>query len=73
MIQVTRLNGEQFTVNALYIEKIQSLPDTTITLTNGKQLFVRETEEEISIKSIQFYQKIGLIRFPADIGGSTDE
>jgi flagellar protein FlbD len=61
MIQLTRLNGEQFTVNALYIEKIQSFPDTTLSLTNGKNLFVRESEEEVVQKTVEFYQKIGLV------------
>jgi flagellar protein FlbD len=72
MIQLTRLNGEQFTVNALYIEKIQSFPDTTLTLTNGKNLFVRESEEEVVQKSIEFYQKLGLIGMQAlGEGGSS--
>ncbi len=68
MIQLTRLDGNSFTINALYIEKIQSLPDTTITLTNGKQLFVKESEQDVIDKSLQFYRKIGLIGFHAKFG-----
>ncbi|PLR96135.1 hypothetical protein CVD25_12120 [Bacillus canaveralius] len=29
MIKVTRLNGKSFAMNAVYIETIESFPDTT--------------------------------------------
>ncbi|MBH0229279.1 flagellar FlbD family protein [Halobacillus yeomjeoni] len=62
MISLTRLNGEAFTFNALYIEQIQSNPDTTITTTQGRKFVVRE-EEELVIKRIrQFYREVGLLR-----------
>ncbi|AIF66381.1 flagellar FlbD family protein [Terribacillus saccharophilus] len=61
MIQLTRLNGESFTLNALFIEQIQSFPDTTITLTSNKKIIVRESEIEVTRKIRQFYQSIGLI------------
>ena len=48
MIKVTRLNGKSFTINALYIETVESFPDTTITFTTGKKIVVRETEEEVT-------------------------
>ncbi|GAB3794704.1 flagellar FlbD family protein [Virgibacillus kimchii] len=60
MIQLTRLNGEPFQLNALLIEQIQSLPDTTITLTNSKKLVVKETETEVVRCITAYYQKIGL-------------
>ncbi|GEL75871.1 flagellar FlbD family protein [Tenuibacillus multivorans] len=61
MIYVTRLNNQQFVINALYIEKIESLPDTTITLTNGKKHFVKESVPEVIDLVNAFYQKIGLV------------
>jgi len=61
MIQLTRLNGESFTLNALFIEQIQSFPDTTITLTSSKKIIVRESEIEVARKIREFYQSIGLI------------
>ncbi|MCM3224919.1 flagellar protein FlbD [Terribacillus saccharophilus] len=61
MIQLTRLNGESFTLNALFIEQIQSFPDTTITLTSNKKIIVRESEIEVARKIREFYQSIGLI------------
>ena len=60
MIQLTRLNGEVFTLNALMIEQIQSLPDTTITLSSSKKLVVKETEEQLILLITAYYQKIGL-------------
>lgn len=45
MIKVTRLNGQPFTLNALFIEQIECFPDTTITLSNGKKFVVKEDEE----------------------------
>jgi flagellar protein FlbD len=60
MIQLTRLNGEAFTLNALMIEQIQSLPDTTITLANSKKLVVKETETDVIQLITAYYQKIGL-------------
>ncbi|RPF55988.1 flagellar FlbD family protein [Aquisalibacillus elongatus] len=60
MINVTRLNDQEFVVNALYIEKVESLPDTTITLTNGKKHFVKESMEEVIEMTQDFYKEIGL-------------
>jgi flagellar protein FlbD len=61
MIQLTRLNGESLTLNALFIEQIQSFPDTTITLTSSKKIIVRESEIEVARRIREFYQSIGLI------------
>ncbi|MCD5322690.1 MULTISPECIES: flagellar FlbD family protein [Pontibacillus] len=60
MISLTRLNGESFTLNAIYIEQIQAHPDTTITLSSGRKLLVREKEEEVITLTKQFYRQIGL-------------
>ncbi|HET7657978.1 MAG TPA: flagellar FlbD family protein [Bacillales bacterium] len=60
MIELTRLNGNAFTLNALFIEEVEALPDTTITLTNGKKLVVKDTESEVIHKILRFYQKIGI-------------
>ncbi|KUP33426.1 flagellar FlbD family protein [Bacillus halotolerans] len=58
MIKVTRLNGQPFTLNALFIEQIECFPDTTITLSNGKKFVVKENEEAVLEKIVSFYQKI---------------
>lgn len=61
MIELERLNGETFMLNALMIERIQSHPDTTITLYNGRKLVVKTSEEEVVEKITEYYQKIGLV------------
>ena len=61
MIQLERLNGEKFTLNALMIEQIQSFPDTTITLMNGKKIVVKNKESEVIRLIHEFYRQIGLV------------
>lgn len=61
MIKLTRLNGDTFTLNAIYIEQVQSFPDTTLTLSNGKKLVVKENPDEVLRLVKQFYRQIGLV------------
>lgn len=68
MIKLTRLNGDTFSLNALFIEQIQSFPDTTITLINGKKIIVQDAEEEVVRKINQFYQEVGLIGSSQRVG-----
>lgn len=60
MIELTRLNDEKFRLNALMVEQIQSLPDTTITLLSGKKLVVKDKEEDVIQLIEAFYQTLGL-------------
>lgn len=43
MIELTRLNGNKFSVNCDTIKYIEATPDTTLTLTTGEKLLVVET------------------------------
>jgi len=61
MIELTRLNGETFILNAFMIEQIQSLPDTTITLTNGKKIVVGTDLTEVEQKILNYYKSVGLM------------
>ncbi|WP_077615086.1 flagellar FlbD family protein [Caenibacillus caldisaponilyticus] len=60
MIKLTRLNGKTFTLNACFIEQVEELPDTTVTLISGKKIVVKESEAEVVERMIDFYKKIGL-------------
>ncbi|WP_332871722.1 flagellar FlbD family protein [Paraliobacillus zengyii] len=60
MIEITKFNGDSFTLNALMIEQIQSFPDTTITLSNGKIIVVKETENEVVTLVNNYFQMIGI-------------
>ena len=64
MIQATRLNGAAFTLNALYIEKVKSFPDTTITLTTGTKYVVLDTVDEVNSRIVEFYQAVQLLGNP---------
>ena len=54
MITLTKLNGEQFVLNCDLIEIITENQDTTILLTNGKHLLVREPKEQVVNKVVEF-------------------
>jgi flagellar protein FlbD len=62
MIKLTRLNNHPFTLNVIYIEQIESFPDTTITLANGKKILVLETEDDVILKVRNFYKEVGIVR-----------
>lgn len=56
MIEVTSLNGRKLIINADLIESLESVPETVITLTNGKKLLVVEPPDEI-VERITFYRR----------------
>ncbi len=47
MIDVTKMTGEQITLNLNLIEMIEETPDTVITLTTGKKIIVKESRQMI--------------------------
>lgn len=47
MIDVTRMNGKQFTLNSDLIETIEETPDTVLTLTTGKKIIVKESRQMV--------------------------
>ena len=73
MIQLTRLNGKTFSFNALYIETVESFPDTTITLTTGRKYIVKETEEEVRKKVTNYYRTIQVLSNPHLRGDENEE
>ncbi|AEE91375.1 Flagellar protein FlbD [Tepidanaerobacter acetatoxydans Re1] len=60
MIELTRLNGTKFVLNAELIESVESTPDTVVTLTTDKKLVVLEKKDEIINKVIQYKKRIFL-------------
>lgn len=57
MIQVTRLNGEKYFLNAELIKSVEATPDTVITLVNREKLVVKENVPQIVAEFIQ-YQRL---------------
>ena len=66
MIELTQLNGTRFILNCDLIETIENIPETKVTLTNGKFFLVRENREIIMRKVVTFKQ---LIFKHAAVGG----
>ncbi len=47
MVEVTKLNDIKVSINAELIEMVEEIPDTVITLTTGKKIFVKESRQKI--------------------------
>lgn len=62
MIKLTKLNNQSIVLNALYLERVEAIPDTVITFTTGKKILVRESVEEVTQLVTTFYQKINLFQ-----------
>jgi flagellar protein FlbD len=58
VIQVTRLNGTQFFVNAELIQIVESTPDTIISLTTNVKVIVHETAAEVVDRIIEYRKKV---------------
>jgi flagellar protein FlbD len=58
MIDVTGMNHQKFILNDDHIEKIEEVPETIITLTNGKKYIVLESVEEVMSAIIKYRNKI---------------
>lgn len=61
MIKLTKLNGEEFVVNAELIRFVESRPDTFVTLTTEDRFIVRESMEEVVMRSAAWARAIRLI------------
>ena len=54
MIALTRLNGEQFVINADKIRTVESTPDTVLCTDHGDKLMVRESLAEVMKRAIEY-------------------
>jgi flagellar protein FlbD len=54
VITVTRLDGAELVVNAELIELIEARPDTHLTLTDGRQLIVKEPPDTVVARVIAY-------------------
>jgi flagellar protein FlbD len=58
MITLTRLNGQEFVINAEKIRYLESTPDTLICCDNGEKMMVRETLREVTRRAIDYARVI---------------
>lgn len=58
MIKLTGMNNISFILNDDHIEKIEEVPETLITLSNGKKYIVIESIDEVNFKIIKYKKQI---------------
>ena len=58
MIDVTKLDGKEITINAELIEFVDEIPETVITLTTGKKIIVKESRQKIKNLVKSYKQEI---------------
>ena len=56
MIELTKMNGVRFTLNADLIETVEEVPDTVITMTTGKKIFVKESRQNVK-NLVKYYKR----------------
>ena len=54
MIALTRLNGQQFVLNAEKIRYIEATPDTVVCCDTGEKMMVRENLSEVMRRAIEY-------------------
>lgn len=64
MIKLTRLDGQQFVLNAELIRYIEGNADTFVTLTTGERLMVRESLDEVMNRAVSYQQSKFLLPLP---------
>lgn len=55
MISLTRLSGQRFALNPDLMERVESTPDTLITLVDGSRHVVTEALDEV-IEQVRYYR-----------------
>ena len=58
MIRATRLNGDEFVVNAELIKMIERTPDTMLVLLNGDRIVVKESLDEVVKRAVEYGRSI---------------
>ena len=58
MIELTHLNNVEFTLNCDLIETVEEVPDTVITLINGKKIFVKESRQKVKNLVVLYKKEI---------------
>lgn len=71
MIVVTRLNGGMFGVNPDLIQRVDSAPDTILTLIDGTKLIVEESMDEVIARVNEHRARI--LARSRDLQASADE
>jgi flagellar protein FlbD len=73
MIELTKFNGESFILNAELIETIEALPDTIITLFNGRKYTVKETVDDVLKRVFAFKNRAYILNNSVSFAKSVKE
>ena len=58
MITLTRLNGQQFVMNAEKIRYVESTPDTVVCCDHGEKMMVKESLHEVMRRAIDYSRTV---------------
>ena len=58
MINLTKLNGDPFVLNAELIKTVEETPDTVINITTGNKFIVQEKAEEVVNKTLEYKKNV---------------
>ncbi|MDD6794977.1 MAG: flagellar FlbD family protein [Clostridiaceae bacterium] len=58
MIDLTGMDNKEFVLNEDHIEKMEEVPETIITLTNGKKYIVLESIDEVKDEIVRYKRRI---------------
>lgn len=58
MIELTKINGEPILINPRQIEYIDLIPESKITMMNGRFHIVREDKDDIVSKILKYKREI---------------
>ena len=58
MIVVTRLNGPRFAVNPDLLQRVESTPDTILTLIDGTKYIVTESLEDVTELVVRYRARV---------------
>jgi flagellar protein FlbD len=68
MIELHRLDNSKLMINIDQIESIEEIPDTVITLSNGKKYIMKEDVNDIIAKIVKFKSSIWVKKFARESG-----
>ena len=58
MIVVTRLNGPKFAVNPDLLQRVESTPDTILSLIDGTKYIVAESMDEVTALVVEYRARV---------------
>ena len=58
MIKLTRLNDEEFVLNAELIKTVEASPNTVITITSGTKYIVKEEVQQVIDAVVEYKRSI---------------